>query len=693
MNKITFPLAMGNQGTAVGDLQAALLVLLERGIILPNDEAGRQKLSNNLQQEQDSQVYRDNTAIAVRDFQQQHNIPPTANVDEPTANAINTLLSQFGLLDAQSDGWKEVVTALNAQGQTLSAINVGTDHLTGIEEKLGTLGAINVGTDHLVSIDEKIGTLSKAPSLSFNMRGEAVKDLHAQLMSLGVTLPVSETTDSIFGAGTYDALLQLQAKYDLARTGIFDDATRNALAIAVGNVAHPRRVEGRIFLDNGLPAANVKLRIVNKGFGEDATVLGEIETDEHGFYALPYDTNGASANIEVRTLDANGTEVRLSNPKVNADHSEVLNLVAPSTVQSASSEFALMTADLGKVVGPDLSKLAQAQENQDRQDVSLLHQSTDWDARVIATAATAAKVSAVTSISTEALHGAFRAGLPTAPEALAQVSTDAFAAALAHANQAGVIVLDDAQLSDARAAFETFALTTRRKIIVPGTLSSVGDILDKASIDPDHKAIFEKLVLTHEGDDAALWTEAKAQGIPDEQIAHLQLQGKLALLTLNNAQLTQALQTEFPSQDNLAQFVEKDLYQKDQWVTRLNALAGNDLDPAKQNGNLAQLIPTAYTQKELNDRLDAYANDLANKVRQSFPTHVVSRMLEKGDLTLGTQDAAIRAPLQTLLKNAIDKQFQLGRTPVDQFLKQQGEPLFAGIDADKKISPRPVSNC
>ncbi len=399
MNKITFPLVMGNQGPAVGDLQAALLVLLERGVILPNDEAGRLKLANDLQHEHTTQTYRDNTARSVGIFQQQRNIQPTGNVDEPTANAINTLLSEFGLLDGQGDGWKEVVTALNAQGQTLSAINLGTDHL--------------------VSIDEKIDTLGKAPSLSFNMRGEAVKDLHTQLMSLGVTLPASETTDSIFGVGTHDALLQLQAKYDLARTGVFDDATRNALAIAVGNVAHPRRVEGRIFLENGLPAANIKVRIVNKGFGEDATVLGDTEADERGFYAFPYDTNGASANIEVRTFDANGNEVRLSNPKVNADRSEVLNLVAPSAVQSPANEFALMTGDLGKVVGSDLSKLAQSQENQDRQDVSLLHQSTDWDARLIATAATATKVSAVTRITPEALYGAFRAGLPTAPEALA----------------------------------------------------------------------------------------------------------------------------------------------------------------------------------------------------------------------------------------------------------------------------------
>src|SRR5205807_1939894 len=163
-------------------------------------------------------------------------------------------------------GWTEVVKALNEQGSTLSSINLGTDHL--------------------VNIDQKIGTLGKAASLSLNMRGDAVKDLHAQLMSVGVALPASETTDGILGVGTRDA--------------------------------------------------------------------------------LPYAMNGAAANIEVRTFDAQGSEVRLSNPKVNADRGEVLNLVAPSAVTSQANEFMLLTGDLGKVVGPDLSKLALAQEDEDR---------------------------------------------------------------------------------------------------------------------------------------------------------------------------------------------------------------------------------------------------------------------------------------------------------------------------------------
>jgi peptidoglycan hydrolase-like protein with peptidoglycan-binding domain len=658
MQTIQPPINPNSPQATIANLQDALLFLLQKGILQISD-ADRQAFIERLRPEREAQKYGSTTRKLVAVFQEPHHIQPTGEVDESTAKAMNTHLLDLGGLDEQV-GWTQVVKALTVQGQTLSAINLDTDHLA--------------------SIDQKIGGLGKTASLALNSRGEAVKELHAQLMRVGVVLPVSETTDGILGVGTRNALLQLQAKHNLIATGALDDATRNALAIEVGTIAHPMRLEGRIFLDNGLPASKIRLRIVNKGFGEDAAVLGEgdIETDERGFYALPYNMNGAAANIEVHAFDADGKSVRLSKPKVNADRNEVINLVAPSTVTSQTNEFKLMTDDLSTVIGADLSKLALARESEDRRDVSLLHQSTDWDARLIATAATAAKVSAATGIAHDALYGAFRAGLPDDTEALAMVSTDAFAAALTRAQTAGLITLDPAQMSAAQSAFVTHQLATRRNMILPGALSSIGDMLNKARIEPTHKATFEKLALLHDGDDEALWTAAKAQGIPAEQITSLQLQGKMAYLTLNNAPLAEVLQGEITSQDNLPQLVDKDLYRKEEWVTRLNTLAGND------DVNLARLIPSAYAQKELNDRRDAYAEDLARKVRQSFPTQVVNRMLEKDDLTLGEQHAALKAPVQTFLKNAVNQGFQLGRTPVDQFLKQHSETVFDGIGEDDK---------
>ncbi|SMQ78430.1 Putative peptidoglycan binding domain-containing protein [Bacillus sp. OV166] len=666
MNKIIFPLKPGTQGPSVGDLQTVLLLLLDRAMILSNDEGARRELSTILKRELADQIYKDVTAKVVSIFQEEHQLTVETRgmVDETTANAINAILSELGLLD--DGGWAKLAEILNTQGQTLSTIRLGTDHLA--------------------SIDEKIGTLGKLPSLplSLNARGAAVKDLQTQLMRLGVVLPAIETTEAIFGVGTRDALLQLQAKNGLSLTGIFDNETRNALDKAVGNVENPRRVEGRIFLDNGLPAAKINVRIVNKGFGEEAVVLGDTQTNDLGFYALQYDQNIGTANIEVYTFDQNNKQIRLSNPKLNADRSEVINLDAPSTVQSKANEFTLMAGDLKPIVGNDLSNLAKAKEDNDRQDLSLLYKPTGWDARLIATAAIAAKVNTKTGIGLEALYGAFRAGLPTDSEALAQVTTEAFALGLTRAKDAGIIALDDQKMKAAESAFATFSEETRRKMIVPGALSSLSEMLERAPIDdPTHRDVFEKLLLSHDGDEAELWNGAKEKGIPQKQIAKLQLQGKLSFLTLNNAPLTESLQQDIVSQDNLAELVEKDFYQQETWVNRLKGLASDDHGVVNED-KLASLIPSTYIQKDLNDRLAAYADDLAQKVRKSFPTHVVNRMLGKNDLKLGEQHDQMKAPVHTFLKNAVNIGFHLGRTPVEQFFKKHGEIVFNGFNDDNK---------
>ncbi|WP_127493666.1 neuraminidase-like domain-containing protein [Paenibacillus glycanilyticus] len=657
MNKIIFPLKPGDRSPEVGDLQDALQLFLDKAIIMSGNDSFRQELAAMMQQERVDQVYKDGTIKLVSIFQEERHLADSGVVDETTAAAINEILQELGVLN---EGLAQLADALKAQVQTLNSINAGTDHLASIDEKIGSLGRA-------------------AARLSLNMQGEAVRDLHAKLVSLGATLPAGETESGIFGVGTRDVLLQLQAKFDLAQTGVLDDGTRNALLTAVGGTVLPRRVEGRIFLENGLPAAKITLRIVNKGFGEDETLLGEIETDDQGFYVLPYDLDNSAAHIEVRTVDSDLQEVRLSIPKFNADRYEVLNLVAPSFIKSQTNEFLLMTGDLGKIIGEDPGKLARAQEKGNNYDLSMLNESTNWDARLIARAASAAKLSTITGIRHDALYGAIRAGLPDDPEALAMVTPEAFATALTRAHEAGVITLNMDQITLAARSFEAFALAARRKMIVPGALSSIGDMLDKLNLEQTHKDEFEKLLMKYDGDDEQLWREAKNKSIP---IADLQLQGKLAYLTLNNAPLTESLMNEIGSQENLAHLAQNDLYMPKEWSTRLDSMASEDgvVIPEK----LAGLIPTAYGQKELNDRRDAYAGDLARKVRQSFPTHVIQRMLEKNDLSLGPQHDDMKEPVQSLLKNAANKGFQLGRTPVEQFLQHHGESLFDGFTKDNK---------
>ncbi len=136
------------------------------------------------------------------------------------------------------------------------------------------------------------------------------------------------------------------------------------------------------------------------------------------------------------------------------------------------------------------------------------------------------------------------------------------------------------------------------------------------------------------------------------------------------------MQQEVGTLDQLAQLVDKDLHEPEQWVARLHKIAGSN------EKALAALIPATYGGDTTADRLDAYAGDLARRVRSSFPTHVVARMVEKGDLHKGDKQAAAPAAVSTFLKNAAKAGFELGNTPIDAFVAHNQTALFTGIKAE-----------
>ncbi|HVQ38818.1 MAG TPA: hypothetical protein VMS31_14870, partial [Pyrinomonadaceae bacterium] len=103
MNKIIFPLQPGMQGAAVADLQDALQLFMDRGIILANDPIQRVALSVKLRIERTAQVYHDTTQKLLSIFQQTRHIQPNGEVDEPTAKELNRVLKELGVLDEPAE--------------------------------------------------------------------------------------------------------------------------------------------------------------------------------------------------------------------------------------------------------------------------------------------------------------------------------------------------------------------------------------------------------------------------------------------------------------------------------------------------------------------------------------------------------------------------------------------------------------
>lgn len=540
--------------------------------------------------------------------------------------------------------------------------------------------------------------------LSIGDSGDEVTRLHERLALHGVEVSPEEQKRKFFGPSTRAGVADVQKAQGIDSTG---EVTREIASVllnqppassggvtttgtapfhsptsGIGSVPSPfgpapsnpvpadvpaptaadRQVTGRILFDHGLPADGVALRFYNKDFGSEVR-LGETRTDAQGVYAMPYSAGGAAVNLEVRAVDSQGNETPLSETKFNAGKTEALNLVAPATIQPLAPEYQRLSTDVVKQIG-DINKLGGAQEVGERQDLTLLNQSTGWDARLIALAANANKTSSETGISQEALYGMYRAGLPTDKQQLAQLSVDTVEKALGKVKEAGVVSLSDQQMNETKSAFQNFARTTRLTTKALGAPSTFGALLSVAGstegsrLNETEKNTFADLYFAHRGSASELWQKAREQGIPEAKIKGLQLQGKLAYLTMNNAELASSLQTEIGSIENLDQLVEKDLYKKDAWKARLTD----------------QMVPPTYE-----GGVDGYADDLARKVRMSFPSKVVARMVEKDELRLGDDHEALKAPVRTFLNNAVSQGFELGRVPLGTFIEQNREAVFKGI--------------
>ena len=374
MNKITFPITRGMTTAAVADLQAALQTLLDRSLILANDPAQRRELSAALARERPNQTFGSATRKLIEVFQGERRIDGGGDVDERTATALNASLRDLGLLDA--------VAATIERRRVVSGRVSGSDQ----QPYRGQVRAFHVAERGAIRLGDD------------DTDADGNYTIHYQAVADAINLRVSAINDS--GRIIQDS-----------------PVVRNAGLIEVIDLVVPlvqppavtQQVEGRIVFDHGAPAEGLKLRLYRKGFGgaEGESLLKETTVREQGVYSLPYKTDAQAANLEVRAVDANGKEVSLSTLIKNASAAEVLNLVAPATMQPMAAEFNRLSTDLQPHIRGDLTKLRSARETADQQDLTLLHEATGWDARLIATAAMATRLSTAdeTGLPADALYG------------------------------------------------------------------------------------------------------------------------------------------------------------------------------------------------------------------------------------------------------------------------------------------------
>ncbi|MDT4292018.1 neuraminidase-like domain-containing protein [Methylomonas sp. MO1] len=570
--------------------------------------------------------------------------------------------------------------------------------------------------------------------IKVGMMGNDVSALHQTLLSQGLTIPQSEAGRGFFGPATRNAVLEIQTRNQLPTTGQVDAATAAAIAkqpstvaiaesavttntmpsgIAAGNVgigstlvtgisaansaaalgsvripdvmipnspptnpspgggvsSSPTQVvSGSIVLEHGLPASKVKLNFYQRGLGGELTlVAGNIETTESGEYSTVL--SGAS-NLEIHAIDSNNREVQLSATKFDLAADERIDLIAPSAVQPLAAEFKRLTEAVAPHAGEKMIGFKNAIERDGRTDFSFLAGKTGWDPGALALASTAFSLSDHINVPAEGLYAMARSGLPMDPRKLAQLRTETVANVLRRASAAGMV--DAASIDSNIAAFREFAGNFKFNNRISGAVSAPKDFVSSAQLSDADKALFTSVI--KEEATKNIWERAKAVGVSDAGLERLQIQGKLAYLTFNNAELSANLNTKISA--SILELIELGYYEESKWKDLLNELSSGD------ENKLSGLVPSVIIGQSLEQRVDAYASELSRRVRQ-MDTHAVT----VDRIATAKMDAVPDADnVGRFLKNATNLGFRLGKTPLSNFIASNSSAVWKEIAPEMQES-------
>ncbi|MGG5890092.1 neuraminidase-like domain-containing protein [Falsiroseomonas sp. HC035] len=514
------------------------------------------------------------------------------------------------------------------------------------------------------------------PQLTLNAFGGEVSALQGKLKQLGVAVPPAEAKDGVFGSGTKAALMNLQGQLGVAPTGIADEATQAALeAAAQARAQGVGRAQGRVVRDDGAVGRDIEVALFRRSVGGALAEVAREKADEDGFYSLPLGAHlEDGAEFELR-LVKDGVAVPAAGISPNPAGFANVNLVAPAP-KAVGAEFTAVSGALKAALGVG-AKLSDIREEGDRRDIDALSEKTGWDPRVVALAASAARLSEGAKLPEDAAYALLRVGLPTDPLALASVGSEGVKLAIGKSVTGGVAEMDAGATSAALNAYAEFARETLATTAAPGQLAAPRRFAEDAGLGAAERAKLERLAYVDQLRGEELWKAAEREGFDDVAIATLKLQGKLAALTQNNPELVKSLQADLAGND-VSALAERDLHRPAEWKKRLETVAGGDAQKLKG------LVPMPDDGADLDAALDAYSARMARSVRLSFPTAVAARMVENAEIDLGPRHAGTKAPVVSALRAAAAKGFDIDRQSVSRFVRENEAAVFGGMGADEK---------
>ena len=638
LHPITAPLGPGDQGSEVTNLQAGLTLLLNRQVIQV-DPGTRPELLNDLVQESQAQVYSDATRRAVEMFQAQRHILPNGIVDaEKTLPALNEALRSLGAFDDGKTGPAQRTVA----GQVVQADGTPFGSRVIVVEENAT-GSLRVGED---STDPE-GRYAITYALLDGMDG--------------VKLRVA----AFDGDGQRRAEAAIEASRPV-----------EVVNLVVQGDGRAFRVTGNLSSGSRAGVGGLRVVIIDKDVGGD-TALAETTTGPDGTYRLSFTYSGQKTRPDLQARASSGeTLLGVSEVRYEAANDETLNIAVPDDTQAAlATEYETLTGDIAAHYTGSLRDL---QETGDRQDVTYLANKTGWDARAVALASLADQFSARTAdpAGASAIHPAlfyalFRAGLPTDEDSLLRTRPDDLRRVWSDAVTDGLIPADAA--ADLPAAAERFqAIAAERTLSGPPAtgVSTLRELLSVAELsDAAQQTQFANLYLANQEDPRKLW-DTVGNALGPQTAEKLQLHGKLAALTVNNAPLIRAVSAAVGDAGlrDPAQLALTGFHRTGKW----DELLGGQVP-----------IPTEIPGDTPQAQRANYASYLAAQVRLSYPTASMAHMVQSGALNV----PAAQGVAAFLADN--QHRFDIGSQPVEQFIartKLQTPPeTVAGVKAMQRV--------
>ncbi len=494
----------------------------------------------------------------------------------------------------------------------------------------------------------------------------------------------AEIAHQVFGPRTKDLFSALSVILQLPAADFVNEPvaeTLNKLLQGLGAFVEPPpppppdddptlqfTIRGRVFSSSRAGVGGLSVQIVDKNVGNDIVVATTV-TDADGGYHVDFTIsdlharNKQRADLQARVV-VGTTPIAYSLIRYDASNVEQLNiLLSESASGSLPSEYETL---IGAIAGLYQGNLRDLQETTTRQDITYLANKTGWDARAVALAALAEQFSQRTTnaagspqIPAPFIYALFRAGLPADEKALYRVNGATLNAVWSKAVEQGVIPQKSNELiPDVVAKFQT--LSAQQLLTSPAItgVSALNQMLAVSRLTDAQQQQFAALYTANSSDPQKLWASVTTT-LGEQMSQRLQLDSKLAFMTLNNASLMEALHKAIG--DNALtdplQLVQAGYHRAEKWDAIVAA---------------GMQVPDEIV-GEGDDKRQNYKRFLAAQLRLSYPTASVAQLMRSDDPALKLQFAgnAFSDEAHNFL-NDHQTDFVVGVEPIHQYMTRSG---------------------